>query len=466
MNKVFPSAAAALADMPDGSIVALGGFGQQHCFATSLILALRDQGTKDLCVVCNSMGGNDEIRGQILAQNGQVSRLITSFSSRPGVMTASEEQIAAGKMKAELVGQGIIVERCRAGGAGLAGFYSPVGVNTAIEAGKEIRYFDGKRYVFEEAISVDYALLRAHKADKAGNVQFRGGSQSLNPAFAKSARVAVVEVDEIVEIGEIPPDQVHLPGIFISRVVMSTHKIDVKGLQAPPRRPNDKPRPYNGKPGLTREDMARRAAGLVQEGSYVNLGIGIPTLVSNHLEGRDVFLHSENGILGYGKLVFGDDIDTDIYNAGGQFVEVVKGASYFDSVTSFEMARGGHIDAVILGAYEVDAQANVANWSTVLPVRPDIGSIGGAMDLVAGDSDLIIVMEHQDSKGRPKLRRQCSYPYTGTGCVNWIVTDLALLRWDGNQFVLEEVAAGFTAEEVIAMGDMPVKVSPTLKTLV
>ena len=140
----------------------------------------------------------------------------------------------------------------------------------------------------------------------------------------------------------------------------------------------------------------------------MNLGVGIPTMVSNYLEGRDVILHAENGVLGYGRMVSDEnEIDPDIYNAAGQFVALNPGASFFDSVTSFEMARGGRIDTVILGAYEVDQHGSVANWSTADAKR---GGIGGAMDLLSGKGDLIIVMEHVDSKGRPKLRRECTYP--------------------------------------------------------
>ena len=145
----------------------------------------------------------------------------------------------------------------------------------------------------------------------------------------------------------------------------------------------------------------------------------------NHA-GRDVLLHSENGMLGYGEMVSGDAVDWNVYSAGGQFVSVVPGASFFDSVTSFEMARGSHIDTVILGAYEVDRHANVANWSLSDAKR---GGIGGAMDLVAGDAELIITMEHCDSKNRPKLKRQCGYPLTARRRVNWVVTDLAVLHW-------------------------------------
>jgi 3-oxoacid CoA-transferase len=386
-----------------------------------------------------------------------VKKLIAAFSMRAGTPTASEDQIAAGEMEVEVVPQGILVERCRAGGAGIPAFYSPTGVGTAIAEGKETRLFDGKPHVLEQAIRVDYAFLRGYRADRLGNVQFRGGSQNFNPSFAKAARVAIVEVDEIVEPGGIPPELIDLPGIFVSRVVKATQAVDGKAWRRPERRPSDKARLYNGKPALTRAGIAKNAARLVREGTYVNLGVGIPTMVSNHLRGRDVILHAENGVLGYGRMVTEEhEIDPDIYNAAGQFVAIEPGASYFDSVTSFEMARGGRIDTVILGAYEVDAEANLANWSTTTAKR---GGIGGAMDLLSGRGDLIIVMEHADSKGRPKLRRQCTYPLTGRGCVTWIVTDLAMLAREDGRFVLKEIAPGFTAEEVSALTEMPVAVA-------
>jgi 3-oxoacid CoA-transferase len=363
----------------------------------------------------------------------------------------------------ELVPQGILVERCRAGGAGIPAFYSPTGVDTDLATGREIRHFDGKPHVLEHAIRVDYALLRGYRADRLGNVQFRGGSQNFNPSFAKAARVAIVEVDEIVEPGEIAPELVDLPGIFVSRVVRTTHVVDGKAWRRPARRPSDQPRLYNGKPALTRAGIAKNAAKLVREGTYVNLGVGIPTMVSNYLEGRDVILHAENGVLGYGRMVSEEhEIDPDIYNAAGQFVALNPGASFFDSVTSFEMARGGRIDTVILGAYEVDRHGSVANWSTADAKR---GGIGGAMDLISGKGDLIIVMEHVDSKGRPKLRRECTYPLTGKECVSYVVTDLALLRWDDNRFVLEEVAPGYTPPEVLALTEMDVEVAPNIRTM-
>ena len=464
MDKTLSSAAEAIADIPDGATVAVAGFGVGHRYPSSLLIALRDKGTRNLCLICNSMGGPGALRGQVLAENRQVRKLMAAFSRRVGTPTAAEEQIAAGEMEVELIPQGILVERCRAGGAGIPAFYSPTGADTALANGKELRYFDGKPHVLEHAIQVDYALLRAHRADRSGNLQFRGGSQNFNPSFAKAARVAIVEVDEIVEVGELPPDLVDLPGIFVSRVVKATHNESAKARAT---KEAGKARVYNGKPGLTRAGIGKRAARLIKDGSYVNLGTGIPTQVSNFLKNRDVMLHAENGVLGYGEMITGGDIDPDVYNAGGQFVSMVPGGSFFDSVISFEMARGGRIDTVILGAYEVDQHANLANWSLSDPGTADVklAAIGGAMDLVAGKRELIIVMEHCDSKNHPKLRRDCTYPLTGKECVNWVVTDLALLRWDGGKFVLEEVAPGFTPGEVIALTEMEITASPNVGTM-
>src|SRR5690606_10861113 len=165
MDKVFASPADAVADIPDGASVAIAGFGVGPRVPTSLIVALRDKGTKDRTVVCNSLGAVGEMRAQILAENRQIRHLVAAFSARPGMRSSAEDQIASGTMTVELVPQGILVERLRAGAAGLAAFYSPVGVGTVINEGKETREFDGTTYVLEKAMTVDYAMIRAHRAD-------------------------------------------------------------------------------------------------------------------------------------------------------------------------------------------------------------------------------------------------------------------------------------------------------------
>jgi len=457
MDKVVSSPEEAIADLRDGASVAVTGFGTSYGFPCSLLVATRDKGVKNLCLVCNSPGAVGQLRAVLLIQSGQVSRMIVSFSARPGLRTGAEDLIEAGKMEVELVPQGILVERMRAGGAGIPAFYSPVGIGTPIAEGKEVRYFDGKPHILEHALRVDFALLRGYRADRLGNVQFRGTNANFNSAFAKGARTAIVEVDEIVEPGEIPPDQIHLPGAFIDRVVKAT--VEPDAVRPAPRRPADTPRLYNGKPSWTRNEMARRVAAMLPEPSYVNLGTGMPTLVSNYLGDRDIILQGENGILGYGEIVEGDAVDPSVFNAAGQFVAPKPGVAYFDSVTAFEMARGGRLDVVVLGAYQVDQEGNLANYSTGNPL---LGGIGGAMDLVAGKKTLIVMMEHRDSKDRPKLVRRTTMPLTGRACVDIVVTDLAILRWVDGGFVMEEVAEGFSPQEVLALTDMEVRISPKL----
>jgi 3-oxoacid CoA-transferase len=454
VDKVCASPEAALADLHDGASIAISGFGTSYGFACSLLMAARDKGVKNLTLISNGLGTAGQLRGMMLVASGQVSKLIVSFSSRPGQRTPADDLIEAGQMEVELVPQGTLVERMRAAGAGIPAFYTPTGVGTPIAEGKEVRYFDGKPHILEHALPVDYAFLKAYRADSLGNVEMRGSSRNFNPSFAKAARVAIVEVDDIVDVGVIPAERVGLPAVLTSRIVRKTVEPDSGGPAQ--RRPVDQPRLYNGKPGWTRSEMGRRTALLLKEGSYVNLGTGIPTLVSNFIGDRDITLHGENGILGYGQMVDGDDIDRDVFNASGQYVSLLPGASFFDSVTSFEIARSGKLQTVVLGAYQVDQDANLANFSLG---DPRLGGIGGAMDLIAGKQQLIVMMEHQDSRGRHKLVERVEYPITAPGCVDVVVTDLAILRRVDGAFAIEQVADGFTAEEVQALSGMPLRIA-------
>jgi 3-oxoacid CoA-transferase len=446
MDKVVASPAEAVADIPDGASISISGFGLSSGVPNSLLAAAVEQGARDLCLVANTVGGATAA----LIENNQVSRLIVSFVSRPNISSAAGDKAASGEITFEVVPQGTLVERLRAGGAGLAGIFTPTGVGTPIADGKEVRFFDGKPFLFEPSIKVDYAFVSAHRADRYGNCEFRGSSQHFNPSFAKAARVAIVEVDEIVEPGEIDPHRVGLPGSFVARVVKRTIQPDRGGLGRFRRAP-DSARTYNGKTAWTRHQMAEKAAELLPEPGYVNLGLGIPTLVAHHLGSRDIALHGENGILGYGPPVTGEDVDFSVHDAGGTYVAYRPGASYFDSVTAFEMVRAGKIDVVVLGAYQVDEAGNVANWATPEQVG---GGIGGAMDLVASGRTVMVLMEHRDSRDRPKLVGSCTYPLTGANCVDIVVTDLAVLRRVGGRFRIEEVAPGFTREEVAALTEM------------
>jgi len=205
--------------------------------------------------------------------------------------------------------------------------------------------------------------------------------------------------------------------------------------------------------------MAKIAADLIPEHSYVNLGVGMPTLISNYIGGRDITLHGENGVLGYGEVVPESEYDPALYNAGGEYVRLRPGGSYFESVTAFEMVRGGHIDTVVLGGFQVDARANLANWSQPAMVG---GGIGGAMDLVAGGGTVMVLMTHTAKNGARKLVEECDYPLTGPACVNIVVTDLAVLRWNGERFVVEQIAPGFTFGEVADLTEFELVLSDEL----
>ncbi len=457
-SKVLASAAEAVAGIGDGASIGIAGFGVSHRYPSTLITAVRDKGPTGLTVYCNGLGQPGFPTAHLLADNHQIARLVTCFSARPGVVSEAEKQIAAGEMTLEMVPQGTLVERMRAGGAGLPAFYTPTGYGSQIAEGKDIRYFDGRPYVMERAITTDFALIRAQRADHMGNLVFRGGSRNFNVSFAKAARVTLVEAEEVVPVGDIAPEDVDLPGVFVTGVVPVTVRMDVKNLPMRVNRPATSSRSYLGKPALTREQIGRRVAALLPDGSVVNLGAGLPTQVANFIANRPVILHSENGILNYGEFARGDDFDPDMHDAGGYFVTLRDGASFFDSVTSFEIARGGRLYAVVLGGYQVGGNGDLANWSVPGMIG---GGIGGAMDLAAGARNVIAMLEHTDSRGRPKLVETCSFPLTAAGVVDVIVTDLALLRRPSraDRFVLEEVAAGFTVDEVLSLTGMPVDVA-------
>jgi len=466
-KQISASAREAVADIRDGASLLVHSFGPPQAWPTDCLLAIAERGVKGLTVITNSPSAGPTSLN-ILAEKQQIRKLISTFVGALGFPTPISEQVRASVIESELVPQGTLVERVRAGGAGLAGFYTPTGVGTAVAAGKEQREFDGRRYVFERALTADFALLQAYRADDVGNLTYRRGMRNFGPAFAMAAKTTIAEVKEIVPVGSLDPEAVVTPGIFVDRVVKTTLQFDPALLRqlllGIGRVSNMEGRPVRegGPVGLPADLMAMKAALLLHEGEYVNLGIGLPTQVSNFISGRDITLHSENGILGFGSFPAEGEEDLDLYNASGQLVTTVPGTSYFDSTVSFAMPRTGRVSTTILGAYEVAQNGDLANWATR---DRGAGGIGGAMDMAAGGARIIALCYHCERNGASKLVPKLTYPPTALGCVKSVVTDLAWIDIDADGFLLRELAPGLSIDDVTAATGAPLRVASDVREM-
>jgi len=217
------------------------------------------------------------------------------------------------------------------------------------------------------------------------------------------------------------------------------------------------------KEGLTKEQMAKRAAFELQDGFYVNLGIGLPTLVSNFIpEGRTIIFESENGILGMGPLASKEEEDPDLGNAGDEYVTTISGASFFDSATSFAIIRGRHLDVTILGGFQVSEKGDLANWK--LPERK-VGSYGGALDLAIGAKRVIVLMKHVTKDAKPRIVKECTYPLTAKECVNLVITNLAVIEVTREGLTLKEIAPNWSVEEIQSLTEPNLKVDKRVKVM-
>ena len=307
--------------------------------------------------------------------------------------------------------------------------------------GKETKLINGQPHVFQAALRGNVALIRAWRADEAGNLVYRMTEQNFNKSMATAADLVIAEVEEIVPLGSLDPNEIHTPGCYVDYLVQAHTTLDDLGSSAS----------ISGgakKVSESRMHMAQRALQTLQLGDVVNLGVGIPTLVADLITPKHgIILHTENGMLGVGPAPeAGGALDFPV-NAGKIPVTALPGSSYFDSADSFAMIRGGHVDVAVMGGLQVDEAGNLANWA--VPGKPLLG-VGGAMDLASGAKKLIITMTHTSRDGAAKIVPECTLPLTALGAVDLIITDLAVFRFANDQLTLIELMPGATLEEVQA----------------
>ena len=442
MNKVFPQAIDAIHDLSTGSSILMGGFGLTGV-PENLINALVDRGTSEITCISNEAGLANFGIGRLLGQK-QITKMICSYI---GENHFFEELIISGHLAVELVPQGTLAERIRCGGAGIPAFYTPAGVGTEVAEGKETREFEGKNYLLEKAITADYAFVKAWKGDAEGNLIYKGTSQNFNPVVAMAGKITIAEVEELVPVGTLDPNQIHTPGIYVQRIFQGrdyekpiehlAHFLDVEEIKE--MSPED----------IKKEIIGKRLALEIKDGDYVNLGIGIPTRVANHIpKGMKVVLQSENGLLGIGPFPQEGHEDADYINASKQTISVALGGSVFGSEQSFAMIRGNHIDVTILGGMEVSEHGDLANWK--VPGKL-VKGMGGAMDLVASADKVIVAMLQTTASGKSKLVSTCDLPLTGVRCVSRIITELGVydIAPEGG-FKLIEMHPGVTLDQIRA----------------
>jgi len=447
INKVINDAKQAVADIPNGATIMLGGFGlcgiPENCIAE-----LVNKKVNKLTCISNNAGVDDFGIGLML-QNRQVKKMISSYV---GENKEFERQLLSGELEVELIPQGTLAERIRAGGAGIPAFFTPAGVGTEVAEGKEVRTFDDKKYLMESWLKADFSIIKAWKGDTSGNLIFKGTTRNFSPMMAAAGKICIAEVEELVESGELDPNAIHVPGIYVQRIFKGKNyekRIEQKTISVPKDETveNNAIQKIAHQGPLDKNLIAQRIAQEVKDGYYVNLGIGIPTLVANYIPSDiTVMLQSENGLLGIGPFPTLENVDPDMINAGKQTVTMQAGSSLFSSAESFAMIRGEHVNLTILGAMEVSENGDIANWK--IPGKM-VKGMGGAMDLVASAKNIIVAMQHVSKDGKSKLLKKCSLPITGINCVKKIVTELAVLEiMPTGGFKLLERAPGVSIEEI------------------
>ncbi|MBX2879249.1 MAG: 3-oxoacid CoA-transferase [Granulosicoccus sp.] len=426
----------AVAYVKSGDTLIVGGFGMTG-YPTHLVHALADTDVDSLTYIGNNVG-EPGLGGGRLIRNGQIRKVIGSyFTTNREVVEAWQ----AGRLDVELLPQGNLSEAIRAAGAGLGGFFTPTSAGTPLGQDKETRQINGVDMVFVQPLPADVALVRAWRADTSGNLQYRMTENNFNQAASTAGKLVLAEVEEIVPVGSIDPEQVHTPGCYVDVLVQASLSEADLGSSASVQggaRKADK----------TRMLLASAALEELQPGEIVNLGVGIPTLVADLITPEHgLVLHTENGMLGVGPAPTSGGAMTYPVNASKIPVTAMPGSSYFDSAESFAMIRGRHVDVAVLGGMQVDEEGNLANWA--VPGKPLLG-VGGAMDLASGAKRVVVTMTHCDKDGHSKLVPECTLPLTARGVVDTLITDLGVFKFRQAMLTLTKLMPGVSLEQVQA----------------
>lgn len=472
-SKICTSLSDALAQIENGSIIMIGGFA--YCgVPENLIGGLIGKNLNNLHVIAGT-GGSDDYGPGILAKFGMVSRIDTTFVGSSEI----NKQFYGGKLELNILPQGDFAEKVRAARAGIPAFFTSTGVDTDIETGlipvkyadgghevekfseiPETKEFDGQKFLMLRSYKSDFSLIKAWKADSKGNLIYHSTARNFNALMAGASRITIAEVEEIVEDLEFTPDMIHTPGIYVDRIFKGDFFEKPIGVLAT-KIGNQILLPHHRLDKRLR--IARRAAKEVQPGSIVNLGLGIPTLVSNFVDPEiGALMHGENGVLGMGPFPVPGDADPDTMNPSRQSISLSKGASTFSSDTSFDMIRGGHIETTMLGALQVSKDGDIANW--IIPGKRAIG-MGGAPELAKNCKNVIVCMEHT-AGGEQKILEKCTFPVTQVKCVTKIITDCGVFEIRKERgLVLVEISEDISLENLQKITGCDFKVAEDLKIM-
>ena len=466
--RVFDNPTEAIADIRTGSSIAIGG-SMNVGFPENLIKAVKAYGNYDFTLV--TLGCSVEgYAVNSLISNRQVKRLITPFLGSKDI----QSQYHNGELELELVPGGTLAEKIRAAGAGIPGFWTSTGVGTIIEEGgfpikykrggvgisiqaegKEKRYFNGKEHLYEESIRTEYSLVKAWKADPLGNLVYRRTAKNFNPEIAICSKVTIAEVEELVPLGSLDPDEIDTPGIFVHRIIKG--EAYSKPLFVNELIDDQGDREDSKKTEVSRQ-IAKRAAKEFKAGMYIKIDTGIPSLITEYLP-DGVIVASSSGIIGVSKE--NKIIDPDTIIASGSPAGLIAGAAVVSTNMIMDLIRGGHFNASVMGAFQVSSNGDLANW--FVP-GVYVKGIGGSMDSVADKDQLNIITMHHTYDGRPKIVPECTLPLTGKRCVKKIITELGVFDFREDGLNLLELAQGVTLDHIRSKTGCGFTVSSDLRT--